>query len=78
MTDGLLGRNPCSRKTSPPIGKQKPYVATTAQVWALHVAMPERLRVAEAAALRVSDIDFIRGVVTLLSSGQGRTWSPME
>ncbi|MEN4399365.1 tyrosine-type recombinase/integrase [Mycolicibacterium senegalense] len=73
--DGLLGRNPCSRRTSPPMGKQKPYVATTEQVWALHDAMPEHLRVAvllgafvglrvaEVAALRVDDVDFIRGVV---------------
>jgi integrase len=74
--DGLLGRNPCSRRTSPPMGKAKCYVATTEQVWALHDAMPEHLRVAvllgafaglrvsEAAALRVSDVDFIRGIVT--------------
>ena len=33
--DGVLGRNPCSRRTSPPMGKQKPYVATTEQVWAI-------------------------------------------
>lgn len=76
VQDGLLGRNPCSRKTSPPMGKQKPYVATTAQVWALYDAMPDHLRVAvllgafaglrvaEASALRVADVDFIRGVVT--------------
>lgn len=74
--DGVLARNPCSRRTAPPMGKQKPYVATTEQVWALHDAMPEHLRVAvllgafvglrvaEVAALRVSDVDFIRGVVT--------------
>ncbi|MDO3315702.1 phage integrase family protein [Mycobacteroides abscessus subsp. abscessus] len=73
--DGVLARNPCSRRTSPPMGKQKPYVATTEQVWALHDAMPEHLRVAvllgafvglrvaEAAALRVDDVDFIRGIV---------------
>lgn len=73
--DGLLGRNPCSRRTSPPMGKQKVYVATTEQVWAIHDAMPEHfrpavlfgafagLRVAEVSALRVSDIDFTRGVV---------------
>jgi len=74
--DGLLGRNPCSRKTSPPMGRPKVYVATTAQVWALHDAMPAALRVAvllgafaglrvsEAAALRTTDVDFTRGVVT--------------
>ena len=73
--DGVLGRSPCSRRTSPPMGKQKPYVATTQQVWAIHDAVPARLRaavllgafaglrVAEASALRVTDVDFIRGVV---------------
>lgn len=33
--DGILARNPCSRRTSPGAGKQKPYCATTEQVWAL-------------------------------------------
>jgi integrase len=73
--DGLLGRNPCSRRTSPPMAKQKPYVATTEQIWALYDAVPEHLRVAvllgafaglrvgEAAGLRVADVDFIRGIV---------------
>jgi integrase len=73
--DGVLGRNPCSRRTSPPVGQQKPYMATTAQVWALHDAVPDHLRVAvllgafaglrlaEASGLRVADVDFIRGVV---------------
>ena len=73
--DGLLPRNPCSRRTSPPMGKQKVYVITTEHLWALHDAMPEHyrvvillgafagLRIAEAAALRVDDVDFIRGVV---------------
>lgn len=73
--DGVLGRNPCSRRTSPPMGKPKPYVATTEQVWALHDAMPEHmqaavllgafagLRVGEACGLRVADVDFIRGIV---------------
>jgi integrase len=75
VTDGLLGRNPCSRKTSPPMGKPKVYCATTAQVWGLHDAMPEHLRVAvllgafaglrvaEVSGLRVADVDFIRGIV---------------
>ncbi|MET4432388.1 tyrosine-type recombinase/integrase [Mycolicibacterium sp. 624] len=75
VLDGVMARNPCSRRTAPPMGKQKPYVATTAQVWALHDAMPDHLRVAvllgafvglrvaEASALGVSDVDFIRGVV---------------
>jgi integrase len=73
--DGLLGRSPCSRRTSPPMGKPKPYVATTAQIWALYDALPAHLRVAvllgafaglrtaEACGLRVSDVDFTRGVV---------------
>ena len=50
-------------------------MATTEQVWAIHDAMPEHLRVAvllgafaglrlaEVAGLRVCDVDFIRGVV---------------
>ena len=69
------GRNPCSRRTAPSMGKQKIYVATTEQVWAIHDAIPEHfrpavllgafagLRVAEASALRVSDVDFTRVVV---------------
>ncbi|NMM83118.1 site-specific integrase [Rhodococcus sp. SRB_17] len=73
--DGLLGRNPCSRRTSPPMGRAKVYVITTEQLWGLHDAMPEHfrvaillgafagLRIAEASALRVSDVDFIRGAV---------------
>lgn len=74
--DGLLPRSPLSRRTSPPRGKQIPYVASTAQVWALHDAMPEGLRPAvllgafaglrrgEIVALRVSDVNFMRGVIT--------------
>jgi len=73
--DGLLPRNPCSRRTSPTAGRQRPYVATTEQVWALHDAMPDHLRsavllgafaglrVAEVAALRTSDVDWLRGVI---------------
>ncbi|MGH3498152.1 MAG: tyrosine-type recombinase/integrase [Nocardioidaceae bacterium] len=73
--DGLVARSPCSRRTSPPAGKQRPYVCTTEQVWALHDTMPERLRAAvllgafaglrdaEVCGLRVSDIDFMRGVI---------------
>ncbi|PWC04254.1 tyrosine-type recombinase/integrase [Agromyces badenianii] len=74
--DGLVPRSPVSRRTSPGAGKQRPYVATTEQVWALHDALPEHfrpvvllgafvgLRVAEIAALRVIDVDFMRGIVT--------------
>lgn len=73
--DGLLARSPVSRRTSPRAGSQRPYVATTAQVWALHDAMGERyraglllaafagLRLAEVCGLRVADVDFMRGIV---------------
>ncbi|WP_223883922.1 site-specific integrase [Pseudarthrobacter sp. BIM B-2242] len=73
--DGLLPKSPLSRRTAPKAGEQRPYVATTKQVWALHDAMPDGLqpavllaafaglRVAEAVALRVSDVDFMRGIV---------------
>jgi integrase len=74
--DGMVPRSPCSRRTSPPTAKQRPYFATTDQVWALHDAMPAELRaavllgafaglrVSEACGLRVSDVDFLRGVIT--------------
>lgn len=74
--DGLIPRSPVSRRTSPGAGKQRPYVATTEQVWALHDGMPDGmkpavllaaftgLRVAEAVALRVSDVDFMRGIIS--------------
>jgi integrase len=73
--DGIIPRSPCSRRTSPGAGEQRPYVATTEQVWALYDAMPERmraaillgafsgLRVAEACGHRTADTDFMRGVV---------------
>jgi integrase len=73
--DGLLPRSPCSSRTAPPRPPQRPYVASTAQVWALHDAFPEHLRAAvllgafaglrdaEACGLRVSDVDFLRGVI---------------
>lgn len=73
--DGLTAKSPCSRKTSPAAGKQRPYVCTTEQMWALHDAMPEHLRaavllgafaglrLAEACGLRVADVDFMRGLV---------------
>lgn len=75
VLDGIIPRSPCSRNTSPGQGKQRPYVATTAQMWALHDAMPDHLqpaillgafaglRVAEAAALRVTDVDFMRAII---------------
>lgn len=73
--DGIVPRSPCSRRTSPGAGTQRPYVATTEQVWALYDAMPERfsaavllaafagLRLAESCGLRAADLDFIRAVV---------------
>jgi integrase len=75
MHDGLLSRNPCSRRTSPKTGQQKVYVATSEQIWALHDAMPAHLRVAvllgafaglrvsEATGLRTTDVDFENGIV---------------
>lgn len=74
--DGVLPRSPCSRRTAPPQGEQRPYVATTEQVWALHDQVPEHLRSAvllgafvglrlsEVAGLRADDVDFMRGIVT--------------
>jgi integrase len=71
VLDGVLPSNPCSRRTSPPAGAQRPYVATTAQVWALHDAMPDRyrlavllgafagLRLAESCGLRPGDVAFL-------------------
>jgi integrase len=76
MHDGLVAKSPCSRRTSPSAGKQRAYVATTEQVWALHDAMPDHLRpavllgafsglrLAEACGLRVADVDFMRGIVS--------------
>jgi integrase len=73
--DGVIPKSPCSRRTSPGTVNRRPYVATTDQIWALHDTMPERLRVAillgafvglrtaEACGLRVTDVDFMRGVV---------------
>lgn len=74
--DGLVAKSPCSRRTSPASGKQRAYVATTEQVWALYDAFPEHLRAAvllgafvglrdaEACGLRLADVDFMRGIVT--------------
>jgi integrase len=70
-----LAVNPCSRHTSPPAGKPKTQCISTEQVWQLHDAMPERLRVAvllgasaglrigEVCGRRVRDVDFMRGIV---------------
>jgi integrase len=74
--DGIVAKSPCSRRTSPGAGKQRAYVATTAQVWGLYDAVPagvrpaillgahSGLRLAEAAALRPEDVDFMRGIVS--------------
>lgn len=43
--DRLIAENPCSRRTSPPTGDQRPYVATTEQVWELYEGFGERLAV---------------------------------
>lgn len=84
VLDGVLGRNPCSKRTAPQAGKQKPYCATTEQVWALHDAMPDHLkvavllgafaglRVAEVAGLRVKDVDFLRGVILPVQQWGGK------
>jgi integrase len=73
--DGLLVKSPCSRRTSPQLGQQRVYVATTGQVWELYDLFPDRirlavllgafvgLRLAEACGLRPEDIDFLRGIV---------------
>jgi integrase len=75
VLDGIITRNPCSRRTSPGAGSQRPYVATTEQVWALYEAVPEHLapavllgafaglRTAEVCGLLVTDVDFMRGIV---------------
>lgn len=68
--DGVVPRSPVSRRTSPPAALQRPYVATTAQVWALYDALPRAyrnmlllgafvgLRPGEIAALTRSDVDW--------------------
>lgn len=73
--DGILAKSPCSRRTSPGAGKQRPYCATTEQVWALYDAFPRHLkpaillgafvglRTAEACGHRVEHTDFMRGIV---------------
>ncbi len=76
VDDRIIARSPCSRKTAPGTGEQRLQLATSEQVWALHDAMPERLRAAvllaafaglrasEACGLRVADVDFMRGVIS--------------
>lgn len=81
--DGLLTRSPCSRRTSPGAGAQRPYVATAEQVWGLHDAFPVHLRpavllgafaglrTAEVMGLRVVDVDFGAYVVAPVQQGKG-------
>jgi integrase len=73
--DGIVPRSPCSRRTSPGAARQRAYVATTEQVWALHDAMPAHMRAAvllgafaglrtgEVCGLRPGDVDFMRGII---------------
>lgn len=75
--DGLLPRNPVSRRTAPPTAAQRAYVASTEQVWALYDALkPEYrnmvllgafagLRIAEIAALTRDDVDWVEGSITV-------------
>lgn len=73
--DKVLATNPCSRRTAPPSAKQRPFVASTEQVWALYDRFPDHLkkavllaafaglRNAEICGLRTADVDFMRGIV---------------
>lgn len=84
VDDGLIGTNPCSRKTAPPHGKPREFLPTTKQVWALFDAMPDHLqhavllgayaglRIGEICGLRGSDIDFIRSTITPASQRNGK------
>lgn len=74
--DELVTVNPCSRRTAPPMGRQRAYVASSAQVWAIYDRMPVNvrgavllgafagLRVAEVAALRREHVNWLKGVVS--------------
>ena len=62
--DGIIARNPCSRRTSPGTGTQRPYVATTKQVWALYDHCPPKIRpailLAAHAGLRLAEVAALR------------------
>jgi len=72
VLDGLVPANPCSRRTSPGAGEQRPHVATTEQVFALYEAVEPRyrvavllgafagLRTAEACGLRPGDVQWLK------------------
>ena len=74
--DGLIPRSPVSRRTSPGAATQREFFPTSEQVGKVLTAMPENfrpavllgayagLRIAEVAALRIGDVDFMRGVIT--------------
>lgn len=74
--DGVLPKSPVSRRTTPGPARQREFFPTVEQVKTMLDAMPEHLqpavllgayagmRVAEVAALRISDVDFMRGVIT--------------
>ncbi|MEU2251167.1 site-specific integrase [Streptomyces sp. NPDC019224] len=80
MRDAVLDRkvpaNPCSRRTSPGAGKQRAYVATEAQLWALYEQAAVKyqpalllgafvgLRVGEACGLRPADVDLTARTIT--------------
>lgn len=74
--DGLLARNPCSKRTAPRTGRPRAYVATTGQVWALYEAMPTPgyrnavllgafagLRLAEVCGLEIEHVDWEASVI---------------
>lgn len=75
IEDGIVAKSPCSRRTSPGMGKQRPFLATTEQVWALYDAFPENLRPAvllgafaglrdaEVCGHRIEHTDYMRGIV---------------
>lgn len=73
--DGLIPRSPVSRRTSPGAARQREFFPSQEQVQAILAAMPEHfrpavllgayagLRVAEVVALRIEDVDFMRGII---------------
>lgn len=81
--DGVLTRSPVSRRTSPPTPSQRPYVATTAQVWAVYDALPREyrnlvllgafagLRAGEMAALTRADVDWAAPAIAVTAQHDG-------
>lgn len=66
--DGKLMQSPCSRRTAPEMGRQRPYLITTEQLWQLHAAMPPYLQVSillgSMAGLRVAEACGLRPTAT--------------